>query len=143
MENIRKGYYTKYLKVMFSDIDWNGHVNNKHYCSYCDESIMHMFDSSGIDLHEMSKQGIGPITHKAEYEYKGELKYGDRVKIISSVKFPKKTRAIMEHSIYNATTGELACRAVTYGIWINLKTKRLHKLPDEILEKMLEGDNSI
>ena len=63
--------------------------------------------------------------------------------VFATVMLPKKTRALMEHSIFNKKTGDLVCRAITHGLWVNLKTKRLHKFPDEILERMLEGDGTI
>ena len=133
----KSGIFTYSIKVMFCDIDGNGHVNNKHYNSYCDEAVMRMFDHSGIDLSGLAKSGIGPVIYKAEYEYHSDLKYGDTVKISSTVSFPKKTRAIFEHTLVNETTGAVVCKAQSVGLWIDMKTKKTHRFSDEILEKML------
>ena len=137
------GSYSIIIPVMFCDIDGNGHVNNKHYSSYCDEAMMHMFRTSGIDINGMASQKIGPVIYKAEYEYKGELTYGDTARVTSTVTFPRKTRALCEHVIENGETGEIVCRARSYGTWINLETKRLHRFPDSVRERMLLGDHRI
>ena len=132
--------YSYHIAVMFYQIDGNQHVNNKHYNSYCDEAMMNMFKKTGHNMHEMATKGIGPVTYKAEYEYIGELLYGDLAKVTSVASFPKNTRAIFEHVIENAETGKVVCKACTYGIWINLESKKLHRFPDSILEKMLSAD---
>lgn len=128
--------YTMRLPVIFSDIDINGHVNNKHYNSYCDEAIMRIFSSSGIDLTTISSSGIGPVTYKAEYEYLSELKYGDTIVVETIVTFPKKTRAIFDHSIRKESTGEVVCRVRTHGLWVNHKTQKIYRMPEEIIERI-------
>jgi acyl-CoA thioester hydrolase len=135
--DMKSGIFTYRIKVMFCDIDGNGHVNNKHYNSYCDEAVMRMFDHSGIDLRPLAKSGIGPVIYKAEYEYHSDLRYGDTVKISSTVSFPKKTRAIFEHTLTNETTGTVVCKAKSTGLWIDMKTRKTHRFSDDILEKML------
>lgn len=135
--DMKSSIFTYRIKVMFCDIDGNGHVNNKHYNSYCDEAVMRMFDHSGIDLKALAKSGIGPVIYKAEYEYHSDLRYGDTVKIGSIVSFPKKTRAIFEHTLMNETTGAIVCKAKSIGLWIDMQTRKTHRFSDDILAKML------
>ena len=128
--------YTMRLPVVWSDIDANGHVNNKHYNSYCDESIMRIFAAAGIDLNTISSDGIGPVTYKAEYEYLAELKYGDTIEVETVVTFPKMTRAVFDHVIRKSQSDEVVCRARTYGLWVNHRTKKPHRMPAETIARM-------
>jgi YbgC/YbaW family acyl-CoA thioester hydrolase len=126
--------------VQFCDIDGNGHVNNKHYCSYCDEATMRVFAAAGIDLLDMRAQGVGPVTRTAHYEYVGSLGFGDTGRVTTTVRFGSKIRAHFSHLIENARTGQAVCRAQSEGLWIRLDTGRPHRFEDEVYTRLLYGD---
>ena len=100
--------------------------------------MMHLFRAAGVDLETLSQQGIGPVVWKAEYEYLGELKYGDRLRIRTTVTIPKPTRGIFNHLIEHAETGQLICQARHYGLWMNRIKRRPHAFPADVIEKIVK-----
>ena len=93
----------------------------------------------GIDVEAMAERGVGPVTNKAEYEYKGQLKHGDCAEVTSTVTFHKRTRAIFDHTVRNADTGEVVCVVKTYGVWLEFATGKPYKLPEDILDRIRSG----
>jgi len=131
--------YCLEITVRFSDVDSNGHVNNQHYNSYCNEAMMHLFRAAGVDLETLSQQGIGPVVWKAEYEYHGELKYGDRLRIRTTVTIPKPTRGIFDHIIEHADTGQLICQARHYGLWMNRIKRRPYAFSEDVVARLVSS----
>jgi len=99
--------------------------------------MMLLFRAAGVDMETLSQQGIGPVVWKAEYEYHGELKYGDRLRIRTSVTIPKPTRGIFDHIIEHADTGQFICQARHYGLWMNRVKRRPHAFPDEVVARLV------
>ncbi|WP_394713876.1 acyl-CoA thioesterase [uncultured Desulfuromonas sp.] len=60
-------------------------------------------------------------------------KYGDRLRIRTTVSIPKPTRGIFNHLIENAETGQIICQARHYGLWMNRVKRRPHPFPDEVV----------
>ncbi|MDV6235550.1 acyl-CoA thioesterase [Leptospira ellisii] len=126
------------IPVRFSDIDVNGHVNNRNYNSYCDEAKMSAFVESGVDLDAMKQSGIGPIVYKAEYEYVSDLKYPDNVIVKTKVEFIKRTRAVFIQELQRESDGAVVCRVKSYGMWIHFLSKKPAFLPTQVLASMGE-----
>ena len=68
-------------EIRFDDTDANGRVNNARYNAYCDEAALRIFAAGGMDVSDAGADAIGAITRRAEYDYMGQLRYGDRFRV--------------------------------------------------------------
>ncbi|MEM1070670.1 MAG: acyl-CoA thioesterase [Planctomycetota bacterium] len=125
--------------VRFDDTDANGHVNNARYNAYCDEAAMRIFAAGGINVSDSGASGIGAITRRAEYDYLGQLRYGDHFRVESTIEFTKPTRIVFRHSIYMNEADTCVCRCVAYGLWLDFRTQRPHRLTEKEMLSILRG----
>ncbi|MEM7478953.1 MAG: thioesterase family protein [Planctomycetota bacterium] len=125
--------------VRFDDTDANVHVNNGRYNAYCDEAALQVFAAGGIRVENANGMTIGAITRRAEYEYLGQLKYPDRFRVDSTIEFPKPTRIVFRHSIFQADSEVCVCRCVAHGLWLDFKTGRPHRLSEDERVSILRG----
>ena len=125
--------------VRFDDTDANGHVNNARYNAYCDEAAMKVFAAGGMDVANAGVDAIGAVTRRAEYEYLAQLRYGDEFKVESTIEFPKPTRAIFRHSVSRIEGDVCVCRCVAYGLWMDFRTGRPHRLSHQRMRSILFG----
>ncbi|MEM9366751.1 MAG: thioesterase family protein [Planctomycetota bacterium] len=126
--------------VRFDDTDANGHVNNARYNAYCDEAAMQIFAAGGMNVSESGAHGIGAITRRAEYDYLGQLRYGDHFRVDSMIEFPKPTRIVFRHAIYDRSNDACVCRCVAYGLWMDFRTGRPYRLSDEQMSRIRNSE---
>jgi|GEM_PF-2285465 len=124
--------------VRFSDVDSNRHVNNSVYSTYCEEATLHVFACGGVEALSSDKEPIAPVVRRAEYDYLGELRYGDAFRIESTIVFSKPTRGVLNHSVIRKSDGECVCRCVSHGFWMNLDTNRPHRLSEKEIAVFLD-----
>lgn len=129
--------------VRFDDTDANGHVNNANYNAYCNEAAMQIFAIGGMDVSRAGSDTIGAVARRAEYDYLGQLRYGDRFRVESTIEFPKPTRAVLRHSIYLVDDDSCVCRCTSYGLWMDFRTGRPHKLSEDRMLRILRGGDSV
>lgn len=131
--------FTHCGSVRFDDTDANGHVNNARYNAYCDEAAMCIFARGGMDVAAAGASGIGAVTRRAEYEYLGQLRYGDEYIVESTIQFTKPTRIVFRHEVQRRADNECVCRCTAYGLWMDFRTGRPHKLSDDRMQRILNG----
>ena len=131
--------FTYFGSVRFDDTDANGHVNNARYNAYCDEAAMQIFAAGGMDVSKAGINAIGAITRRAEYDYLGQLRYGDRFRVESTIEFTKPTRIVFRHDVYQTDDNVCVCKCVAFGNWMDFRTGRPHKLGEDQMLKILLG----
>ncbi|MEL6106153.1 MAG: thioesterase family protein [Planctomycetota bacterium] len=133
--------FTYCASVRFDDTDANGHVNNARYNAYCDEAAMRVFAAGGMDVAAAGASGIGAITRRAEYEYLSQLRYGDAYIVKSTIQFTKPTRIVFRHEVHRESDQECVCRCTAYGLWMDFRTGRPHKLSADRMLSILGGQD--
>ncbi|MEL7500140.1 MAG: thioesterase family protein [Planctomycetota bacterium] len=131
--------FVYYGRVRFDDTDANGHVNNGRYNAYCDEASMQIFDLGGMNISKVGNNAIGAITRRAEYQYLGQLVYGDQFRVESTIEFTKPTRINFRHEIFEVDSNRCVCKCSVSGLWMDFRTGRPHRLDEDQMMRMLNG----
>ena len=131
--------YLKEFEIRWSDVDANGHLANSAYTNFMSHTRMAFFMEKGFTLKTLAKHNIGPIVFYEHMYYFKEAFIGQplRVSLEVSGLSPDGMFFRFDQNFYNQQGGNIAhCEML--GSWIDLKTRKLTTLPEELL-KLSEG----
>ena len=129
--------YLKNFEVRWSDIDANKHLGNSSYIDFMSHTRMSFFIERGLGLNVLSGMGLGPIVFYEHIYYFKEILLGQPISVSLEVSgFSEDGRFIMfEHNFYDDKGKNLAYSEMLFS-WIDLKTRKLGNIPDELLQKI-------
>lgn len=116
--------HTLVIAVRWDEMDSNGHVNNKVYQSYFDESRVQAMTDLGINFPKLREEKIGPIITRIELDYKSEVSHPDSVRIESKLESQNKYRKIFHQNMFRDSDNELVCIAKTFWFFMDFNKKR-------------------
>ncbi|WP_396600871.1 acyl-CoA thioesterase [Algibacter sp. R77976] len=119
------------LVVTKAHIDDLNHVNNVHYVQWVqDIAKAHWQSKASEDI--QAKYGWFLLSHFIEYKSAAVLNDTINLKTyIAKVEGVKYTRIV---EMYNATNNKLLAKSETKWCFINLKTERPSRIPQEIVD---------
>lgn len=129
-------------EVYTHQVDYVGHLNNIIYIEWMEIGRTKLLEYIGLTFDLLEKENIAPILAQTEIKYKKSLYLAEKVKIEIWVSELKNASAIMSFNFYNSKN-ELAAKGNQLGLFINLKTKKPHRLTFEqrkAFEKVLVDD---
>ena len=129
--------YKKNFEVRWSDIDANKHLGNSSYVDYMSNTRMSFFTERGLDLDELNRLGLGPVVFYEHIYYFKEILLGVAITVSLEVSgYSEDGRFIMfEHNFYNSEGKNLAYSEMLFS-WIDMKSRKLGSVPDELLDKI-------
>ena len=132
--------YLKEFEIRWNDIDANRHLANKAYIEYTSHTRMTFLSENGFDQRLLGKYDIGPIVFYEHIYYFKEVFYGRPIQVSLEIsglsddgKFYEFTHNLYDHKGRNIAYAEMM------GAWIDLNTRKLISLPEEmniILERI-------
>lgn len=132
----RKKSFTINFRVLWNQIDVNGHLSNAHYQSFFDEARMEMLEQAGLDVQAMLKKNVGPVIYRSELDYLKEVNYPEEIRIETWVEDSRKSRFVIRQDMFRKSDGELACSAKLLGVFMDFNIRRPWSVPQEIAEKL-------
>jgi len=128
--------YKKNFEIRWSDIDANGHLANSAYTNFMSHTRMGFFIEYGLSMQELTKFGLGPVVFYEHTYYYKESFIGKPITVSLEVSGLSTDGMFfkIEHNFYNHK-GEHLASSDMFGSWIDLKTRSLVGLPDELLAK--------
>lgn len=123
------------IKVRWSEMDANGHVNNSVYMQYFDQARIEAFADAGFGAEVLREKNIGPVIYSAEVDYKKELKHPDSVRILTQFTDVQKSRGTVLQKMFSARTGDLISSARFKGVFMDFQRKRPVPFPEEFLRR--------
>jgi acyl-CoA thioester hydrolase len=120
------------VTIEFEDIDNYGIVHHPKFLYYCERVRVHFFHDNGIDLKALP---YGVVLRNLTVNFKTPLVLLDKIVIGLATKNIDKYRFDFEYFIKK--DGKLCASANIEMVTIDLETKRLFKIPDDML-KLLE-----
>lgn len=122
------------LKIRYSDIDMNNHVNNAVYFTYMENARTELLVN---DLIEYQRNSIVFIVSEASCKYKKPILLTDNV--ICELKFVLLTplRIEVTYLFSNAETGSLYAEGKTILVMINNNTGKPVLIPDELIKRLI------
>ncbi len=126
--------YLKDFEVRWSDVDANRHLANSAYINFMSHTRMSFFLELGFDHKTMAVHEIGPVGFYEHVYYFKEAFLGDSIQVSLEIKGMSEDAKFFEfhHNLYNQK-GENIARCEMMGAWIDLKTRKLTGLTNQLL----------
>lgn len=127
--------YLKDFEIRWSDVDANRHLANSAYINFMSHTRMAFLLELGFDHKTMAVQEIGPVVFYEHMYYFKEVFPGKPIKVSLEVMGMSEDAKFFEfhHDFYNHK-GENIARCEMMGAWIDLKTRKLIGLTDDLLK---------
>lgn len=121
----------------WADFDPNNHMRHSAYTDYAAEARVRMFNDYGLNLSEFNKLNIGPILFREETNFRREIRLSEDIQVEVFMKGISENgeRFKFSHKIFKSG-GILAAEVEIYGAWLDLKTRKLTKPPEIVLQAL-------
>lgn len=131
--------YTKDFEVRWNDIDANRHLANSAFVNFMSHTRLAFLMELGFDQKTMVDYKIGPVAFYEHMYYFKEAFLGNKIKVSLDIKGLSEDGKFFEfnHDFYNEK-GENIARCEMMGAWINLKSRKLTGLAEELLSRFSE-----
>jgi acyl-CoA thioester hydrolase len=140
--NMENSSFTMPVSVRWSDIDVNGHLRHSVYYDYGAQARIKILHDQGISMRYMQEQQIGPVLFREECRFKKEIRFGDLLKIETSLSALRKdgSRFSVAHKIIRA---DQICALIQLdGAWMDTSKRKLCPPTDEIREAFKDWPKS-
>ena len=129
--------YTKKFEIRWSDIDANRHLANTAYINFMSHTRMAFLMENGFGQRELAKHNLGPVVFYEHVYYFKEVFAGHPVKVSLELSGLSDDGMYFEflHNFYDHK-GRNFARCEMMGAWIDLKTRKLTGLPQELFENL-------
>lgn len=126
--------YTKQFEIRWSDVDANRHLANSAYTNFMSHARMGFLIEKGFTMQELAKYNIGPVVFYEHMYYFKEIFMGKPITVSLEVSGLSEDGMFFkfDHNFYNHTGKNLA-QCDMFGAWMDLKTRKLTKLPEDLL----------
>lgn len=121
------------LTVRSTDVDMIGHVNNAKYLEYLEWARFDWFNRTGLTMEELQRRQTLPVVVNISISYRKELKFDERLRIVSEPLRVGGKSSVIGQKIYNSA-GELACEADVTWVMIDARERKATELPPEVKE---------
>ena len=115
------------------EIDGLGHVNNLVYLNWFIEAATAHSQAVGWGIERMLAMGEGWVVRRHEIDYLLPLKPEEIVLIRTWVETAERASSGRLYEIYRRSDGKMVCRGLTIWVWINYKTGRPQRIPQEVV----------
>jgi len=127
--------FLKDIEIRWDDLDANRHLANSSYLDYGSHTRFDFLADNGFDQRYMAKHQIGPIIFYEHVYYFKEVFMG-KIQVSLGLKGMSENGMFFEfhHDFYDAN-GKNFAHSELMGAWLNLKTRSLTPLPEDMLVK--------
>ena len=112
-------------------VDRNGHVNNIAYIQWLQDAAVRHAQESGC-MAATTAAGASWVVRSHYIEYLAPAFAGDILTMLTWVVNFQKVRSLRKYKIIRATDQTVLARAETDWVFVNAKTGRPLKIPDEV-----------
>lgn len=119
-------------KVHPENIDELGHVNNEVYLHWLMKAATFHGEIVGFGTKKLVDRGEGWVVRNHFIEYLAQVKLGDSIVIRTWIETDDKITSERQYELINTETGKVVCKGKTLWVWINYKTGRIARIPQEL-----------
>jgi acyl-CoA thioester hydrolase len=121
-----------YIDVRYYETDQMGIVHHSNYIRYFECGRTAMLKELGLPMEKIEAAGVMMPVVGVECKYKMPARFGDTLKIVTSVDDLPRAKMVIRSEIYNQS-GDLCCEgAVTIG-FIDSATRRPIRCPESFI----------
>ncbi|WP_420401205.1 acyl-CoA thioesterase [Flagellimonas sp.] len=127
--------FFKEFEVRWNDLDANRHLANSAYINFMSHTRMSYMTKIGFGHKEFVKYSIGPVVFYEHIYYFKEVFPGKPIKVSLELKGMSEDGMFVEfhHNFYDSNGKHLSHCEMLFS-WINMETRKLTALPNEVLE---------
>lgn len=116
------------LEVRSYELDTQGHVTTAAYLQYADHTRWKLLEAAGVDLEEMRRTGVGPVTLETTVRFVRELRLGHEVDVSCVFDWPGGRTGRVAQQLRRADDGSLVAELRSVGGILDLTARKL--VPD-------------
>lgn len=124
------------LEVRAYELDTQGHLTSAAYLQYADHAKWKLLDEAGVDLDELRRSGLGPVTLETTVRFLRELRLGDVVDVTCVFDWPVGRTGRDVQQIRRADDGSLAAELHGVGGILDLAARKLVASPGEVWRRL-------
>ena len=126
--------YLKEFEIRWNDLDANRHLANKAYIEFAAHTRMSFLIAHGFDYKVLAQHDLGPVVFYEHIYYFKEVFSGKPIKVSLELIGLSDDGMFFEfkHNYYDAQ-GRNFAHCEMMGGWIDLKTRKLTELPEDLL----------
>lgn len=123
------------FRVRYAETDQMGIVYHGNYAQYLELGRVEWLRGLGISYKSMEENGIMLPVISLAIDFKKSAVYDDLITVETRLKKPPLVKIEFDYTIFGET-GEILAVANTVLAFLDRKTKRPIKCPDDVLEKI-------
>ncbi len=120
-------------KVAPEEIDGLGHVNNQVYLDWFMQAASAHSAAAGWDIKRLLALGEGWVVRRHEIDYLLPVMPGETVLMRTWIETAEKVSSERQYEIFRKSDGKKACCGRSVWVWINYKTGRPDRIPEEVV----------
>lgn len=123
------------LRVRYAETDQMGYVYYGQYATYLEVARVELIRSLGTSYKELEEAGVMLPVLSLEVKYIKPARYDDNLIIYTYIKEMPAARITFDYKITNES-GTLLTKAATILVFVDKKTGKPRRLPDNIKEAL-------
>ncbi|GAA3399348.1 acyl-CoA thioesterase [Cryptosporangium minutisporangium] len=123
--------FTVRFEVRAYELDTQGHVTTAVYLQYADHVRWALLRAAGVDLEEVRRSGLGPVTLETTIRFRRELRLGDAVDVTCVFDWPGGRTGRVQQQLHRVGDGALVAELDSVGGVLDLGSRRLIADPDQ------------
>jgi acyl-CoA thioester hydrolase len=124
------------LEVRAYELDTQGHVTTAAYLQYADHVRWKLLTAAGIDLEELRRAGLGPVTLETTVRFVRELRLGHEVDVSCSFDWPGGRTGRVAQQLHRADDGSLVAELSSVGGLLDLAARKLVPDPGAVWRRL-------
>ncbi|MDR1484678.1 MAG: acyl-CoA thioesterase [Planctomycetaceae bacterium] len=133
--------YSYRVKVLESDVDANGHANNVCHLRWMNLAAVEHSRANGWSPERYVELGITWFARRHTIDYLVPAMNGDELEVQTWVCELKVVRSIRKYRFIRISDGVIIGEAETLWAFVNLKTGRPTKIPNEVSDCFIVTEN--
>lgn len=113
------------VNIRFSDTDAMGVVWHGNYLRFLEDAREAFGFKYGLTYLDMYHNGYFTPIVKVDIDYKSSLNYGEKAKVVATLKQSAAAKIVFEYKIMNLTTGVVCAVGKTIQVFLNVKERNL------------------
>jgi acyl-CoA thioester hydrolase len=124
------------LEVRAYELDTQGHVTTAAYLQYADHARWKLLEAAGVDLAELRRSGLGPVTLETTVRFLRELRLGHVVDVSCVFEWPGGRTGRVTQQLHRADDGSLVAELRSVGGLLDLEARRLVRDPGAVWRRL-------
>lgn len=123
--------FSRRFRVRHDELDSFGHLNNAVSLKYLQEAAIQASEDAGYGLRWYEERGVGWVMRRLEIRYHLQVLYGDELRVTTWISQCGRVDCLREYDVTRAADGAQVARARAQWVYVDLKSGRPARLPDE------------